>query len=321
MAIEYTPQYSLLATVSNAGTFAVQITSLPSFAVGSIISVSGLTSAYVSVNNLVSTLATVTNAGAFAVQITSLPSLAFNNSVSITNADITTIAGAISSSNMRVNIVAGGAGDGSILDGANSAIKATVLSYSNASPVAVRLSNTSGDYVSTVSISNLPLSVLATVTNAGVFAVSSLPALNITSLPNLAVGTVISVSGLTSAIVSISNLPIGVLATVTNAGTFAVQVTSFPYLALTNVVLNGQKNVTTTATSVALATSTSCKWVIVKAKSTNTGNIYVGNSTVNSANGYILTAGEPIGLDINNLITVYIDSSVNGEGVSFIGGN
>lgn len=59
---------SSLTTVTNAGIFAVQITSLPSLAVGSVVSVSGLTSASVTVSNLVSTLTTVTNAGTFMIQ-------------------------------------------------------------------------------------------------------------------------------------------------------------------------------------------------------------------------------------------------------------
>jgi len=49
---------------------------------------------------------------------------------------------------VRVNVVAGGAGDGSILDGVSSAIKATVLDYASSNPVAVRLTDTGGDYVS-----------------------------------------------------------------------------------------------------------------------------------------------------------------------------
>lgn len=48
---------------------------------------------------------------------------------------------------IRVNVVAGGAGDGAIQDGANSAIEATVLDYSNSNPLAVRLTDTSGDYI------------------------------------------------------------------------------------------------------------------------------------------------------------------------------
>lgn len=50
---------------------------------------------------------------------------------------------------VRVNIVAGGGsgGDGAILDGVSSSIKASVLDYTNANPVAVRLTDTNGDYV------------------------------------------------------------------------------------------------------------------------------------------------------------------------------
>lgn len=48
---------------------------------------------------------------------------------------------------LPVNVVLGGAGDGAILDGVSSAIKATVLDYANANPLAVRLSDTNGDYV------------------------------------------------------------------------------------------------------------------------------------------------------------------------------
>lgn len=51
------------------------------------------------------------------------------------------------SGNLRVNVAAGGAGDGAILDGVSSSIKATVLDYTNSNPIAVRLSDTNGDYV------------------------------------------------------------------------------------------------------------------------------------------------------------------------------
>lgn len=40
-----------------------------------------------------------------------------------------------------------GGGDGAILDGVDSGIKATVFDYTNANPLAVRLSDTNGDYV------------------------------------------------------------------------------------------------------------------------------------------------------------------------------
>src|SRR4051794_27315258 len=49
---------------------------------------------------------------------------------------------------VNVIIVGGGAGDGAILDGASSSIKATVLDYASSNPLAVRLTDTNGDYVS-----------------------------------------------------------------------------------------------------------------------------------------------------------------------------
>jgi hypothetical protein len=48
---------------------------------------------------------------------------------------------------LDVNIKSGGAGDGTILDGVSSAIKATVLDYTSSNPLAVRLTDTGGDYV------------------------------------------------------------------------------------------------------------------------------------------------------------------------------
>jgi hypothetical protein len=41
----------------------------------------------------------------------------------------------------------GSGGDGAILDGASSAIKATVVDYTNSNPLAVRLTDTNGDYI------------------------------------------------------------------------------------------------------------------------------------------------------------------------------
>lgn len=76
-----------------------------------------------------------------------------------------------------------------------------------------------------------------------------------------------------------------------------------------------QTNVTTAGTRVQLA-SNACASVTIKAKSTNTGAIYVGNVAVTSLNGFILNAGESISMDITNTNLVYIDSAVNGEGVS-----
>lgn len=82
-------------------------------------------------------------------------------------------------------------------------------------------------------------------------------------------------------------------------------------------IAGGTKTVTTAGARVALAASTSCKSVYIKANAANTGNIYVGGITVDSTNGITLAANDSITFDITNLATVYIDSSVSLEGVGF----
>lgn len=52
-----------------------------------------------------------------------------------------------STGGLYVHIVGGGSGNGYITDGADTGIKATVLDYTNSNPLAVRLTNTDGDYV------------------------------------------------------------------------------------------------------------------------------------------------------------------------------
>lgn len=85
-------------------------------------------------------------------------------------------------------------------------------------------------------------------------------------------------------------------------------------------IYNGKKTVTTAGTRVTLAsTQALLSGVTIKALAANTGIIYVGNAIVAAANGFALAAGQSIFLNIADLATVNIDSSVNGEGVTFIG--
>ena len=109
------------------------------------------------------------------------------------------------------------------------------------------------------------------------------------------------------------------LSTVTTVGTITNNVNTVEVAPTT--IFNGKTTVTTAGTRVTLAASQAVKSVTIKALSTNTGLIYVGNSSVASTNGYQLAAGDTISLDISNLNTVNIDSAVNGEGVSYLGVN
>jgi hypothetical protein len=80
---------------------------------------------------------------------------------------------------------------------------------------------------------------------------------------------------------------------------------------------NGQTTVTTAGTAVQLSTG-AIKTVTIRALETNTGKIYIGTSSVTSSNGFQLGSGETVSLDIASLGSIYVNSTVNGEGVSWI---
>jgi len=104
-----------------------------------------------------------------------------------------------------------------------------------------------------------------------------------------------------------------------NLGAAPATVTNSPIVP--TVVSNGNKNVTTAGTRVTLAASATIKSVTIKAKFTNTGIIYVGDTGVTSANGFQLYPGESISLDIADPSTVNLDAQVSGEGVTYIAVN
>lgn len=85
----------------------------------------------------------------------------------------------------------------------------------------------------------------------------------------------------------------------------------------------GRQTVTTAGTAVQLSTSTSrIVAVMIQAETDNTGYIVVGDSTVVAAlatrKGIALAAGDSVTLDVSQLSTVYIDSTVNTDGVTYI---
>ncbi len=83
---------------------------------------------------------------------------------------------------------------------------------------------------------------------------------------------------------------------------------------------NGAKNVTTAGTAVQLSTSSlPCEELLIQAKRTNTGRIYVGGLgiTNDDTTGVYLLAGQTIPMTPQNLNRVYLNSSVNGEGVTY----
>lgn len=91
-------------------------------------------------------------------------------------------------------------------------------------------------------------------------------------------------------------------------------------VALPSALYAGQTVVVSAGTAVALAASQALvSGVRIKAKSTNSGAIYVGNDGVSSSNGFILAAGDEVFIEIADLASVYIDAATNGDGVSYVG--
>jgi hypothetical protein len=85
-----------------------------------------------------------------------------------------------------------------------------------------------------------------------------------------------------------------------------------------NTLRTGRQTVATAGTRIQLKTvDVFVRYVVIAGLSANSGLIYVGDSGVSSSNGYELFAGGSIAIPIDNLNKVYIDSSVNGDGVCF----
>ena len=82
-------------------------------------------------------------------------------------------------------------------------------------------------------------------------------------------------------------------------------------------ISNAQATVATAGTQIRLSAQ-SAQSITIKAKIANTGIIYVGNAGVSSSNGFELSAGDTVSLDINDASDVWINSTVNGEGISYI---
>lgn len=87
-------------------------------------------------------------------------------------------------------------------------------------------------------------------------------------------------------------------------------------------LIDGRKTVTTAGTAEALSTdATHTRSITICAETDNTGVIVVGASTVVAAlgtrRGIPLNAGDSITVNVNSLKDVFLDTTVNGDGVTF----
>ncbi len=82
---------------------------------------------------------------------------------------------------------------------------------------------------------------------------------------------------------------------------------------------DGNCTVTTAGVRVQLiTTSTACKKVLITANGANTGNIFVGGSTIATGRGKQLVPLQDLELWIDDLSKIYIDASVSLEGVHYV---
>jgi hypothetical protein len=103
-------------------------------------------------------------------------------------------------------------------------------------------------------------------------------------------------------------------------GHVQVDVLSTTYPTFPTTPVSGQETVASAGTAEQLPAQ-ACKSVSIKALAGNTGKIYVAGDYVDSSTGYELAAGESVDLCIDNVNRLYIDASVNGEGVSWLAVN
>ena len=88
----------------------------------------------------------------------------------------------------------------------------------------------------------------------------------------------------------------------------------------TPTVIASEKSVTSAGTAEALASAQRVRSVTIIAKTTNTGQVYVGGSDVASTTNDGLNPGDELEIPADNwldLADLYLDVDTNGEGVDF----
>ena len=84
-------------------------------------------------------------------------------------------------------------------------------------------------------------------------------------------------------------------------------------------ITDGVKTVATAGTQETLVSgSTPCNEVIIQALATNASDVFIGGSTIAAGRGVALGAGEVLTLGLDDAFKVWVDVTVNGQGVSYI---
>jgi len=82
---------------------------------------------------------------------------------------------------------------------------------------------------------------------------------------------------------------------------------------------DGSKDVTSAGTAEQLTTTdTPCRLINIFAKAGNTGNVFIGGSTVSSARGMVLEQARSTDwFPIDNVNKVYVDAANSNDGVQY----
>ena len=189
-----------------------------------------------------------------------------------------------------------------------------VASDQSAVPVSGTVTANAGSGTLAVSAASLPLPTGAATT-------AKQPALGTAGVASADVLSVQGVASMTALKVDGSAVTQPVSGTIAVSGTSPVSAASLPLPTGTATIGDGRQTVTTAGTAVQFA-SQACKQVTFTALSTNTGVVAIGASTVLAAagtrRGVPLNSGDSVTLDLSNVNLAFVDSTVNGEGVSFL---
>jgi len=91
-------------------------------------------------------------------------------------------------------------------------------------------------------------------------------------------------------------------------------------VSLPSAIVNGQETVDAAGTAQVIgASATLVSGVTVKALAGNTGIVYVGNSAVDSTNGFELSAGEAVFIETDDVANIWVDAATNDDGISYVG--
>lgn len=104
----------------------------------------------------------------------------------------------------------------------------------------------------------------------------------------------------------------------TPADTQPVSLVSLPQGDAPTAVFNNQVTVATAGTRVVLSANTVVSGAIIQAMDANSGNVFVGSSTVTASNGFELQPGQATSVAIDNLNKIYVDAATNGDKICYI---